>query len=268
MHVKRISLGFILLCALFLSISFGVAVSPAAATGSPWAIWKIKVTFPNNTINTELIVSIGHTTSTGQRVIDMQQTFPVTCQAVGNPTVQNNQATFDGSSYFSCEVPSIKEKVLQMTNGQLVIADQCASRKGYVVGSLSLDGNPALANPKNPLFHRDDILFGLPLDTATQQANIVAKFEQALSGSDDFAIHPAGHVVAAVFDKTGPNTFTPTFSVNGTALNATPATLSQTFLHLSTLESTVYVGYSPLLNEYYHGTLTSLLVDPHCTGQG
>ena len=243
-----------------------LAARPAQAAGISWSRWLLDITFPNNKIDTQLIIQVGHVTSSGQKVVDAQQSFPVTCQTVGNPLIQNEQTTFDGSSYFQCEVPSIQQKVRQMP-GHLIIPSTCDSKQPFVASVLSIEDNPVQWNPDNPLFYREDIQFDTPLNSFTQQAQMTVTFNQASAESNSFAPSQTENSVVAIYNKIGQTSYAPAFTVDGNSLTASPSVLNGA-IPLSTLESTVYVGYSPVSGKYFEGTLSTLLVDPVCIGQG
>ncbi len=259
----QVVIGILVLTAVFLL----VAAQPAAATGQQWAKWKIQVNFQGNVINPKLVVEIGHTTLSGNRVTDEVEAFGITCSVVGNPTVQNNRATFNGSSYYQCDVPSIQQKVLDMTSGAFVISDQCEAKRPYLTGVLSLDNTPVQLAADNPLFYRDDITFSLPLDITTGQAQLATLFDDAAAESSSFFPGSSNHTVTAVYNKGGGFQYTPVFVVDTFTYSSTPVTINQ-MIGLSTLESTVYFGYSPATGTYFEGTLTSLVVDPYCVGTG
>lgn len=259
----RVVVGILVLTAVFLLL----AAQPAAATGQQWAKWKIQVNFQGNVINPKLVVEIGHTTPSGNRVIDDVEHFTITCTVVGNPTVQNNQATFNGNSYYQCEVPSIQQKVSEMTSGMFIIASECEAKRPYITSIVSLDDTPVQLAANNPLFYRDDITFSLPLDITTGQAQISTVFDNATAESSNFFPGITNHTIMAIYNKGSGMQYTPAFTVDTFSYSSTPATINQ-MIGLSTLESTIYFGYSPTTNEYFEGVLTSLIVDPYCIGTG
>lgn len=272
---KQFKLRLVVLIFLLPIVGLVLSTRPAEAAPSRWSLWKVAASFPNNTLTTTLIVQVGHTTANGKNVIDLESTFPVPCQVVGNPVIQNNKATFNGSSYFSCNIPSIQDKVLQMTNGQFAIPATCSSKRPYISVIATVNGTPAQASPNNPLFYRRDnnqnVDFSLdvPLNTTTQQAALRTQFGvgQPSVVSSNFAIQN-NQVLTAVYQKiANPNSFAPTFTADSITLSATPAVVNGPFI-MSTLESTVYIGYSPTTGKYYEGSLTSMLADPYCTGTG
>jgi hypothetical protein len=267
MSKKRFEWHWAVLFAVFMTVFLFVVAQSAAAAPGRWARWEIVTAFPNNQMDTDLVIQVGHTTQAGKQVVEQEQTFAVTCQTVGNPVIQNDKATFDGNDYFSCAVPSIKDNVATMTGGTLIISDLCPAKRPYLTGSLSLDNTPFNPNSDNPLFYRSDIQLNIPLNEATLQANLFTNFDQADVSSSSFASLAGGHSITAVYNRTYGNTYAPAFTVDNLSLSAAPATVTGPF-YLSNLASTVYIGYSPTLGEFYEGSLTTLLVDPVCIGQG
>ncbi len=268
MFGKRYGIKVVTVLAVLTSLYLFVIAQTAAAQGSSWVRWLVDVTYPQttNTIDMQLIVQMGYTTATGQNIIVDTHAEAATCQTVGSPVVQNGEATYGVGSYFQCDLPSPQQ--IAWDEWSFSIPSTCTvKKKPFVVSRLALEGNPVQVNPMNPLFYREDIQFGVPLDVPTQQAELVAKFGQALARSSSFASHPAGHTAVAIYDRIGANQFAPIFRENGNSLNATPAVVSGPII-LSNLESTVYMGYSPTLVQFFEGTVGTTRVDPYCSSGG
>lgn len=267
MNSKWFGRRLVVLMAILCGLTLFLGVQAAGATPTRWARWWTDTSFPGNVMDTNLVIQLGYTTQNGQNVITQQQSFDVNCTAVGNPVVQGGKATFDGSSYFSCALPNIQELVYGMSNNTFWIADSCAAKRPALTGVLTIDGTPNNLAGDNPLFYREDIQFSLPLKVSTQQAKVVTAFGGVGAVSNSFAIGANDQVVTAVYAKTNPNTFAPIFMVDSLNLASTPPTVNGPFW-LTNLETTIYIGYSPVGGKYFEGTLTSLLVDPVCVGTG
>lgn len=254
-----------ILAVFFVGVFLFLSVRPADAVGSSWVKWKINLAFPNNKLDSQLTVQLGHTTQSGQHVIDDEEIQALTCQPIGSPTIINGEALLDGSSFFRCNVPSIQE--IAWVTWQMSIPSSCPSKRPYVMGRVTVEGSPIDPNPDNPIFYRDDIQFNVPLDVTTQKANLAMTFDQASAQSSDFFIDPAGQRVTGYIARSSPTTFSPYFLVDGSSLSAAPAIINQPRI-LSNLESVVYFGYSPASGEYFQGSLGPLEVDPVCIGKG
>lgn len=267
MNGKWFGRRLLLLIVVLAGFTLFLGVQAAGATPTRWARWWTDTSFPNNVMDTDLVIQLGYTTQNGQNVITQQQSFNVSCTAVGNPVIQGGKAIFNGSSYYSCALPNIRDLVYGMSNGTLQIGDTCAARRPALTGSLTIDGTPNNLAGDNPLFYRSDIQFSLPLKVSTQQAKVVTAFGGVGAVSNSFAIGAGDQAVTAVYVRTNPGVFAPTFTVDSLSLPSTPATVNGPFW-LTNLETTIYIGYSPVTSKYFEGTLTSLLVDPVCIGQG
>ncbi len=254
-----------MVAAALLGLCFFLTPPPAEAASTPWVRWEIELTFPNDQLDVQLVVQRGHTTQSGQHVIDDEKSYPLSCQAGGSPVIAGGQAHFDGSSYFQCSMPSVKQKAAQ--EWQMPIPDQCSAKRPYVTGMVTIEGSPVDATPSNPVFYRDDIQFNTPLDIATQQATLSMTIDQAAAASGAFNITAAGHDVGGLFSRSGPLTYSPSFRVDGINLSATPAVLTQPMI-VSNLASTIYFGYSSASGEYFEGSLGPLTVDPVCPTTG
>ena len=265
MNRKQYRLPVMILAIFFVSVFIFLAARPAAAIGSPWTRWKINLTFPNDNLDVQLTLQRGHTTQSGRRIIDDEVKIPLSCQSNGNPTIKNGVASFDGSSYFNCDMPSIQDKVLQLWS--MSIPDACESKRPYVTGRVAIAGNPIDPNPDNPIFYRDDIQFNTPLNIAAQNATMTVAFGQAAAESSTFIIDPAGQKLTAYLARSGPASFNPVFVVDGSTMSATPATINQPAV-LSNLETTIFFGYSPASGEYFEGSLWPTEIDPFCSTTG
>ncbi len=249
---------------MLVGISLFLTAHPAAAVSPPWVKWRIDFTYPGK-LNALLVVQLGYTTASGDHIVTDEVHELLTCQTVGNPVIQNGRVLLDGSSYFQCAMPSIKGIAFQ--EWQMQIADSCPSKRPYVIGQITIEGNPADATPDNPVFYRDDIQFNIPLDVPAQEAKLAMTFDQATATSDLFTIDPAEQQFTAYLARSGTVGFTPHFFVDGSSLAATPATINQR-MSLTTLESTIYLGHSPLSGDSFEGIMGPIRVDPVCTGTG
>ncbi|MCB9419751.1 MAG: hypothetical protein H6667_08100 [Ardenticatenaceae bacterium] len=263
MNRKTYRLSALFAAVVFVGLSLFLTARPAAAV-TPWVKWRIDFTYPGK-LDALLVVERGYTNQSGDHiVVDVVQEL-LTCQSVGNPVLQNGKAILDGSSYFQCTMPSVKAIAAQ--EWQMTIADSCSSKRPYVIGRASIEGSPADFTPSNPVFYREDIQFGIPLDVSTQKAKLAMTIDQALAQSDLFAIAPAAQQFVGYFARSGPATYAPHFFVDGTSLAPTPAAVTPS-MFLTTLETTIYLGHSPVSGDSFEGTLGPLRVDPVCTGTG
>lgn len=267
MNRKNFTLQLLALMVALMALALLWSAQPASAAVTRWAKWKMNFAFPSNQMEAILTVQVGHTTTSGTKIIDQEKEYMATCQIVGNVTVQNEEATFGGSGYYACAVPSIRAKVAEMTQGTLIIPNSCDSKRPYVIADLAIDGSPVNAGSDNPLFHRDDITFNLPLDVNTQEAQLLSEFAQADAESSSFSVNGSSQTLSVLYNRVGQNQYAPSFTADSTSLTATPALVNGP-IPLSTQASTVYVGYSPTSGDYFEGSLADLEVDPYCVGSG
>ncbi len=255
-----ISLRLLTLMLILVGIAL-LAPKPATATEGPWARWKMDFTFPDDQLEAVLTIKVGYTTSSGIDIYQQVEDYEITCVMIGNVVVQNEEATFDGNSYYRCTVPSIRSKVALMTNGGLLLPPSSAYTEQYLVGDLILD--PILGGGDNPVFYRDDIKFDLPMDFSTQEAWLDVAFDHAEAESSKFAISSSLQRVAVRYDETGPTQFTPDIRVDSTMLSSTPGTINGE-IFLSNEASQIYLGYSPDTLEFFEGVMSWVQVDPYC----
>lgn len=261
---KQHTIPVIVSALFFLSLIFGGSVQPAGAVGVPFVKWKINLILTNNKPTTELTVQKWINQGGGQLDLADEKIITLFCQKVGNPTISNGKVTLDGSSYVTCDVPSIK--AVALSEWGLLIADSCSAKRPYITGEVTLEGNPIDSNPGNPVFYRDDIQFNTPLNVSTQQATLDASFGNIEAESASFVISSSGHIYSANFVRSG-NAFSPSFFVDGSPISATPAIINQPAI-ISNLASTIYFGYSPISGEYFQGDIGETEVDPVCPTTG
>lgn len=255
---------FLLLFPLFITGLLLSLTQQAGAIGVPFIRWKVNLVLLEKVPTVELTVQRWTNLGGGQRELDDEKIFQLTCQTTGNPQFMNGEVTFDGSSYFSCDMPSIQ--TIAWDEWGLSIPDACSAKQPYINGYAAIEGNPSDTFPENPIFYRDDIQFNMPLDVKTQNAVLDASFGSVTAQSQAFNTNSLGHLFSASFARSG-NIFSPSFMVDGVSLNAFPATVNPPAV-ISNLESTIFFGYSPQTGEYFQGTLGETEIDPVCPTTG
>lgn len=241
-----------------------------AAPGDHWVRWQIETAFPNNQIDTRLIIQFGHMDSSNDPVIDRQEDFPATCNTVGNLVIQNEEAIFDGSSYIVCDVDSIKARVLEMSKGAILLPDQCAAKRPYTIADLIIEDSPINANSKNPVFQREDMELAVPFDNVSGTAEMVVSYGGITAQSDPFLTTGAEQELKSLFQDNRVQ-IRPKFKIDGVLTPSNPSVLASQPIILSNLESTITIGYAVSgagQEEYFEGKLSYLLDDPHCDGHG
>ena len=162
-----------------------------------------------------------------QTSLTMKRLISISCLAQGNPTIAKGQATFDGSSYYQCDVPEYPGGSLRSC-GNLPSLRLAPANVPYVQGQGSIEGNPIDPNPENPVFYRDDILFGIPLDVSTQKSRSKGEVWSSCrhERADLLSIRQVTEITSPI-NPTSPTVLSPVFVVDGNSLSATPATINQ-----------------------------------------
>ena len=266
----RLLLVGIGLFALFCLIGNATTPSVQAAARERWARWQIETAFPNDKIDTRLIIQFGYTDQNGNDHVYREEHFPAACQTVGNLIIQDEEAIFDGSSYISCDVDSIQERVLEMSNGAVLLQDQCLAKRPYTIADLTIEKTPIYSGYNNPILQREDMAVAVPYDPVSEQAEMIVSYGNISAHSFPFNTTGTEQELRAIFQN---NDFQirPKFKVDGVIIPSSPAVLPSTPIMLSNLESTITIGYGVSATgqeSYFEGKLRYLLDDPHCDGKG
>lgn len=279
-RVIRFHIGLIL---LFMIATFAPTQSAAASqTFYDSASYELQVDFPNNQIRANMVVRVtGH--ANGAPFVNMF-TIPVKCAANQGVRIDNEQARFV-SQYkgaIACDLPSFAEAVYKLTNGGLKLESVCACRDPYLAANISLTEDPKwTGNPddRNPIFYHPDVQFFAPYvdppnvaatrmnhSGAPQTMSAPYTLQQPLNaiwaGNDanlllEFADLGGWHSFLKQHNlSTLPGSL---FWANGQQLNASS---HSTDFPATTEAVTVYIGYNPVTQTYFDGTIERLAVDP------
>lgn len=247
---------------------------PAAATQSEYeASWAIHVDFVGNQPNATLTVRVKETIGgMVQPELISQHTMP--CHVPAAVSINNDEAIFNGKGGILCGIPSMKQIVFEMTDGEFILPDECDCKSGaFATSSLVLDPNSSGELRRNPVFTMKDLGMEaqmLPSSTLSSQMRFVVDGRSALSDTF-FANLSANFLLANFHQINGPQAtdlaFTPLFDANGFDLQSTPE-LIEDDLALSFKQHRIYIGYSPLIHQGMHGRIRTLDIDPGCFGTG
>lgn len=238
-------------------------------TSDRWATWEVAVDFPKDQLYVELIVTAGYYDVKEERSVVRAKPLELKCEERGSIVIKNGVATFPGDAYFSCLMPDIAEIAADITNGQVVIGSYCDCKDPWATGIVSPDPLPVQAEPFNPIFYRDDIQLGVPIQGGGEKARLEFAVDTVSVISAPFPLNRPNYDFFARFepDPNIPNRFQPIFELNRINLPAFPNLVNQQ-LSLSTAASMIYIGYDPVDNVYFEGEIEDLNVDPACFGVG
>ncbi len=269
-NVRWLFVGICLFGLTWLMSSKGTTSLVQAAPGDHWVRWQIVTAFPNDQIDTRLIIQFGHMDNNNDPIIDRQEDFPATCTTVGNLVIQNEEAIFDGSSYIICKIDSIQTRVSEMSKGAILLPDQCAAKRPFTMAELTIEKNPLNANSTNPVFQREDMEFAVPYDSGNETAEMVVSYGGVTAQSDPFVATGANQELKSLFQDNRVQ-IRPKFNIDGVLTPSNPSVLASQPIILSNLESTITIGYAVSgagKGEYFEGKLIYLKNDPHCDGMG
>ncbi|MEZ4736312.1 MAG: hypothetical protein R3E79_55205 [Caldilineaceae bacterium] len=273
----------LMLSLLCLAATLAPTQSAAAAQISyDAASYELQVDFPNNQIRANMVVRVtGHVN--GSPSVDTV-VIPVKCTANQGVRIDNEQARFV-SAYqgaITCDLPSFAEAVYKLTNGGLKLAAVCTCRDPYLAANLSLTedskwtGNP---DDRNPIFYHPDVQFFAPyVDAPGVAATRMSHSGAPQTVSAPYALRQSLNAIwagsnpdllFAFADFGGWHSFLQQhnlstlpgslFWANGQQLNASSRS---TDFPATTDAVTIYIGYNPVTNTYFDGTIERLAVDP------
>lgn len=152
------------------------AVARAEEKEQLWAKWKVEMDFRNNAVNAVWTVFVGAYDSNGQLNVKLTKSETLSCKAQGNLIIQNEEATFDGTSHLECLIPSYYGAVMQLAGDQAgAFPDtfkkecSCVNPRPWVAADFTL----STANRVSPLLYQIDnaLQFYTVLDRTSDQLN-------------------------------------------------------------------------------------------------
>ena len=271
------------LIVLFLAAILAPTPSAAAAqTTYDSASYELQVDFPGNQIRANMVVRV--TGRINSQPFTQKTVISVKCTASQGVRIDNDQARFVSAQQgaIACDLPSFADAVYKLTKGALKLERICACRDPYLAANINLTEDPKwMGNPddRNPIFYHPDVQFFAPYvdapgvaatrmnhSGAPQTMSAPYALQQPLNaiwaGNDaelllEFADLGGWHSFLKPYDLSMlPSSL---FWANGQQLNASghgalfPATTDAV---------TIYIGFNPVTQTYFDGTIERLAVDP------
>ncbi|MEM7332464.1 MAG: hypothetical protein AAF490_10245 [Chloroflexota bacterium] len=272
MRIGKLSLSVLLF--LFLSFFLFLANNQKAFANQPQfeASWDIQVDFIGNQPNATLTVRVKEYFN--DMVTNHSTKHELSCHVPASVAIENDEAVFNGKGGILCKIPSLKQIVFEMTDGQFVLPDECDCKSGaFAAANLTLDPNTAGDVESNPVFTMKDLWMDAQLLPDTSfRGQMAFTVDNHTALSDGFHVLPSSNFLYANFLQTNGAesedlSFKPLFDANGTDLEATPEQIEED-LALSFKQHRIYIGYSPLTHQGFNGRIRTLHVDPGCFGSG
>lgn len=263
-----------------------------------WCDWDIKIDFPLDNLRVIYTVRVGHYAAGNIPMVDQYASFDISesCRQQGEKiTITNNVAHFAGG-YYQCIRPSFADIVTDLTAGQIQLPAACTCK----FPAAAFEGDFA-APGRHPLLYRNDGQFYV---TMNRQA-LVTTTLHALSAATlpiDYNSNPwamagdarlwSGELGKGIIhfmnvQWSGANGSWFAFLQNPPAASApdfmTATATDESFLHWSegaqptyqasqgaiqieTGSQPFYIGYDPVSDERFIGTMQKLWDDPGCFG--
>jgi hypothetical protein len=246
------------------------AAQPVAAEGALWeSNWRVDVDFEDDHPNVFLTVQVW---AVGAGFY-AEETTELKCYA--SPTVgfAEEKAVFTGVGGIRCAMPDMAAIVYALTDvpeapaPPFVLPDECDCKKGaYATAELDLDENNTNQDWANPVFYLTDMALDTPIDAGMGKRPFMTFNVDGSASSSDIFYGVKAETFARFLPQLGmPDMYDVLFTAQGMILDATPENINQT-LAISTEQTVLYIGFSPVTGESMRGRLNSLTIDPGCFG--
>ncbi|WP_420643617.1 hypothetical protein [Candidatus Leptofilum sp.] len=255
-----VALAYIVVVTVIFAL-FTFPKSATASLGDQKARWFIEVGIHNNQLIVKRTIEIGYEDRLGNLLVITSETTPISCQEDGQLIIENNKATFDGNTFLICEMPSFQEKVYDLTNGQLVIEDECDFKVANGTAEFIFT-----KTGENPFFYQPELQFSAPMNAISRMAKYEFVAGGSMAKSEPFMTNQQMQGGGAAFFDNGLGYLTH-FHVDGVTLGSNPPFLPGT-LTIPTTSTEFFIGINLDTSETLQGILGSLIVDPGCVGHG
>lgn len=269
---RKIGLIFILLFSIVIPLSTTFAASEEYTYESNWAI---TVDFIKTQPVATLQVEVWKYQKDSLTLLDyMSSSYKLTCQVPSSVTIKNSTATFTGGEGIECALPSVKNIVSNMTNGDYQPPDTCSCKTGAIVQSkMTLTPNKSNVYWQNPIASMESIAFNafIPADSGLR-TRLQMTVDGQTAVSTLFAGQSYYQLYEGSFDELNPYlvplyTYFNLFATDSDILAASPSIMNGP-LFISNVEKVLHIGYDPKTGSGLHGRMKSLFVDPGCFGNG
>lgn len=260
MKNRSVLVAMFVICTAVLAL-FPFPPTAAAAPSEQWARWYIELAFNNNKPETTMTIEIGHLNRFGNPILDMSETYDVSCYENGSLNIVNNVAEFDGHSYLACEMPVFQDKVSDLTEGKLEVGNECACK----IANGSANFNFAGAS-ENPFFYMKGLQFSAPTQANGQVARYQLTVADSTAESETFLPNKQLQWGVGEFSQSGKG-YLPAFQVDGAVLGSSPQYIAG-HLAVPTNQNEFFIGFNPDTGDTLQGQLNYLFVDPGCVGHG
>lgn len=261
-------------CLLVLAgADFAALATPATAGEAEWqANWRFEVDFVGDRPNVTLTVFVWEIVDGVPQPLT-PETHDLDCWVAPGVTLAGNAATFSGKGGILCAVPSIQQIVSKMTEEQYELPDECMCKTGAsAFATLAFTPNGSESDFGNPIFHLTDLEWSVPIAAGGGLRPFMRmSVDTVMVQSTRFAGAGGNIPLQGIFEANQIDEeeyeYVPLFKANAVALGVAPALIQQN-LHVSNQQPVLYIGYSPTTKQSLHGTLTTLVIDPGCFGNG
>lgn len=253
----------------FIMIFIWQTVQPASAAIQWQSSWQVNADFQGNQPNASLTVKVWAIDAGFYK----EETTSLKCYPSTGVAFADEKAVFSGLGGIRCPMPDMAAIVYAMTDvteapaPPYVLPDTCDCKKGaYATAEFDLLENTTNKDWSNPIFHLKDLALEIPIDAGMgKRPFITFTVDGAASSSDTFYGGSATTLSKFTPIVGKDKVYDVLFNASGFPLAASPATIHQG-LAISTEQTVLYIGYSPLTGESLRGSLDSLTIDPGCFG--
>jgi len=283
-------LALLLLATVSLPAQATLPLAPPPPSGVTYvAAQEIHLDFQQNTVNALWAVRIQKLVN-GHIKSDETHTEALKCRASDTLQIKEGIAHFyrQDKAYISCWLPSLRDRVDELTNGGLLLAKHCRCKEPWVSAHLQLrdDGKVNLSDPNNnPIFYHPDFAYFVPYNNRPDQAYLRVDYPSApaplsapftpaqwntlWSGENGAQFVQEADFAgwAAYFMGHSLNTLPESAHwANGVMLTVNQGANSGALL--STQGAEIFFGYNPDTQTFFNGAVTKIDWDPSCPGLG
>lgn len=249
----------------------------AAADVEYEANWAVHVDFEGNQTNATLTVELREYTD-GVVTDQLETTRILRCFVPNSVEIDNDEAIFSGNGRILCAMPSVRRIVYQMTEGEVILPQECDCKDGAVAKTdIWLDRNETGQTRINPIFTMPDLALEAEMPpvspTSPQFARMRFFVDTENAESVYFPVLSGLNTLQADFNQfivglpPADLIYFPLFYANDALLDSVPPSINED-LALSFGQRRLYIGYSPETGESLVGRIRTLDVDPGCFGTG
>lgn len=284
----------IVLVAMLIPAAVALPTTAFAVTPSQGAIdeagLEVHISFPNDQLLAEWYVHVKRTQG-GKVIFDRTKQMTLDCKQHGDIQIEDESATFRAvdRSYIACTLPSLRKMAYAMTEdepgGPIRLAQECDCKNAWVAAKIRLGAPTGASAPTlydNPLFYHPDFQYYVPEVNSAREPLLHVMYDGVAEPLSDLFLPQKWNTLWTGIDGAeflanlgswGDYFFEHDVAklvdarhwANGDVLRYAN---EPSEFRLTTDETTIYIGHSPIYQTYSDVVIKHLDWDPPCFGAG